>query len=210
VTAEGSGHLILVNFRSGEVTRVIATDPHRSHMVALSADGSRALTSNGGTNSASVYDVASGNLVKDIAVPDRPEAVTTNRAGTELWIGSNDEEVVTVFDVATASVIAQWDGFDWPYRILLTRDERYAIIPDLGNEQLRIYDVASKTELGRMELEGMGPQGVVLHPDDRTLFLSLSGRDQVLAIDIRSRQIKGIYNTGSAPDGIAYSPLVLR
>ncbi len=112
VTAEGSGHLVLVNFRSGEVTRVIPTDPHRSHMVALSADGSRALTSNGGTNSASIYDMASGNRIKDIGVPDRPEAVTTNRAGTELWIGSNDNAVVTVFDVATESVIAQWDGFE--------------------------------------------------------------------------------------------------
>jgi len=56
----------------------------------------------------------------------------------------------------------------------------------------------------------MGPQGVVLHPDDRTLFLSLSRRDRVIVIDIESRQILGSYATGSSHDGIGYSPLVIR
>ncbi len=210
VTSEGSGNLVLVDFRSGEVTRVIPTGRHNSHMVALSADGSRALTSNGGTDSGSIYDVSSGRLIKDIEVPDRPEAVTTNRAGTELWIGSNDNGVVTVFDVDSGNEIAQWDGFEWPYRILLTRDERYAIMPDLGREVLRLFDVASKTEIGMMNLSGTRPQGVVLHPDDRTLFLSLAGSDEVLVVDIPDLEILGRYQTGSSPDGIAYSPLELR
>ena len=104
-------------------------------------------------------------------------------------------------------MLAQWSGFDWPYRILLTRDERYAVIPDLGNERLRFFDVQTKTELGAIDLRGMQPQGVVLYSDDRTIFLSLSGQDKVLAIDIESRTILREYAAGSAPDGIGWSPL---
>lgn len=209
VTSEGSGNLVVVNFHSGEVTTVISTRPHSSHMVAIAENGETAFTVNGGSDSVSVVDMNNASLARDYPVPDRPEAIQTNKAGTEIWVGSNDNEVVTVLDAATGEQLAQWDGFSWPYRVLFTEDERMAIMPDLGNESLRFFDARSKTELGRMELRGARPQGVVLHPDDRTLFLSLSGRDQVAVIDIERREILGYYPTGSSPDGIGYSSLVV-
>lgn len=210
VTAEGGNSLVIVGFHRGEIVRSIDTTPNASHMVALSADGTVAYASNGATNSVSVIDVTDGKQVRTISVPARPEAIMTNRAGSEVWVGSNDDSVVTVLAAENEEVLAQWAGFDWPYRILLTRDERYAVIPDLGNERLRFFDVSSKAELGSINLQGMQPQGVVLHPDDRTLFLSLSGQDKVLAINIETRAIIREYATGSAPDGIGWSPLVLR
>ncbi|MDD9895572.1 MAG: hypothetical protein OXU66_12445 [Gammaproteobacteria bacterium] len=178
-------------------------------MVAVSADGSVAYTSNGGDDSVSIIDLINDRFVRSITVPERPEAITTNKAGTEIWVGSNDNEVVTVID-AHDETVAQWDGFDWPYRILLTDDERYAIMPDLNNNDIRFFDARSKQELGSIDLAGTRPQGITLYSDDRTLFLSLAGQDRVIAIDIESREILGQYQTGSSPDGIAYSPLVLR
>ncbi len=210
VTAEGGNSLVIVDYHRGEIVRSIDTAPNAAHMVALSGDGKVAYTSNGATNSVSVIDVAAGQQERTIAVPTRPEAITTNRSGTEVWVGSNDDSVVTVFAAEDADVLAQWSGFDWPYRILLTRDERYAVIPDLGIERLRFFDVPGKTELGAIDLRGMQPQGVVLHPDDRTLFLSLSGQDKVLAINIETREVLREFATGSAPDGVVWSPLILR
>jgi YVTN family beta-propeller protein len=210
VTSEASQNLVIVDFRSGEIVRDIGTEQQGSHMVALSQDGRRAYTSNGGSDSVSVIDVDSGGFQRAIRVPERPEAITTNKAGTEIWVGSNDDEVVSVLNAETGESEAQWSGFEWPYRILLTGDERYAIIPDLGKEEIRFFDVASKRELGVIDLAGARPEGVVLYPDDRTLFLALAGRDRVLVIDIDSREILGEYPTGSEPDGIGYSPLQLR
>tara|TARA_E500000178_G_C16653763_1_gene587562 strand:+ start:183 stop:329 length:147 start_codon:yes stop_codon:yes gene_type:complete len=46
---------------------------------------------------------------------------------------------------------------------------------------------------------------VVLHPDDRTLFLSLSGQNRTAIIDIETKQIMGHLPAGSVPDGIGYS-----
>lgn len=210
VTSEGSRSLVIVNFHTGEVVRSIDTSPHAAHMVAVSADGRVAYTASGGTNTVSVIDVESGQQVRTITVPTRPEAITTNKTGSEIWVGSNDDEVVTVLAANDASVLAQWSGFSWPYRILLTNDERYAVMPDLGNERLRFFDAQSKLELGVMDLQGMQPQGVTLYRDDRTLFLSLSGQNRVLAINIETREVLREYTTGSAPDGIAWSPLVLH
>jgi len=209
VTSEGSRNLVVVDFHSGEIDTVIPTRPHSSHMVAIAADGETAFTVNGSSNSVSVVDMNSASLARDYPVPDRPEAINTNKSGSEIWVGSNDNEVVTVLDADTGTQLAQWDGFSWPYRVLFTDDERMVVMPDLGNESLRFFDAQGKQELDRMQLTGSRPQGVVLHPNDRTLFLSLSAEDRVAVIDIETREILGYYPTGSSPDGIGYSALVV-
>jgi YVTN family beta-propeller protein len=210
VTSEASQQLVIVDFHEGEVVRAIDTGQSGSHMVALSEDGATAYTSNGSSNSVSVIDVVSGQLLKTLDVPDRPEAITTNKRGDEVWIGSNDEEVVSVISAESGEISQQWSGFSWPYRILLTDDEKYAVMPDLGNEQLRFFDVDSGTEIGKIDLAGAQPQGATLYPDDRTLFVSLSGQNKVLVVNSLTQEILGEYATGNAPDGIGYSPLVLR
>lgn len=210
VTSEASNQLVIVNFHTGEIERSIDTGQNGSHMVALSEDGRTAYTSNGSSNSVSVIDVESGVLTKTIDVPNRPEAIMTNKRGDEIWVGSNSESVVSVLSAADGEIERQWNGFSWPYRILLTDDEKYAVMPDLGNEQLRFFDVSSGVELGKIDLDGAQPQGVTLYPDDRTLFLSLSGQNKVLVVNIETREILGEYEAGQAPDGIGYSPLVLR
>ncbi len=210
VTSEASQQLVIVNFHEGEIVRAIDTGQSGSHMVALSEDGATAYTSNGSANSISVIDVITGQLIKTLDVPHRPEAIATNKRGDEVWVGSNSEEVVSVISAANGEITKQWSGFSWPYRILLTDDEKYAVMPDLGNEQLRFFDVISGTEIGNIDLVGAQPQGVILYPDDRTLFVSLSGQNKVLVVDILTQEILGEYATGAAPDGIGYSPLVLK
>lgn len=210
VTSESSKTLVLVDFMNGEVMKSIDTEQDGSHMVALSQDGSIAFTSNGGSDSVSVIDLNKGRFVKTLDVPDSPEAITTNKAGTEIWVGSNDEGKVSVISTADGSTLAQFDGFTWPYRVLLSEDEKYAVIPDFRQHRLRIFDAQSKIESGAMEIASSGPQGVAWYPDSRTLFLSLSSQNKILVIDIISRQVLGEYQAGLSPDGIAYSSLVIH
>jgi len=210
VTSESSRTLVLVDYMNGEILQTIGTEQSGSHMVALSADGPTAFTANGSSDSVSVIDLNKGQFVKTLDVPDSPEAITTNKAGSEVWVGSNDEGKVTVISAADGSTLAQFGGFTWAYRILLSKDEKYAVIPDFRKHQLRIFDAQSKTELGAMDIPSSGPQGVTLYSDDRTLFLSLAAQNKILAIDIASRKVLGEYPAGSSPDGIAYSSIVIR
>ena len=210
VTSESSQTLVLVDYMNGEIVQSISTEQDGSHMVALSEDGSTAFTTNGGSDSVSVIDLNKGHLVKTLNVQGSPEAITTNKSGSEIWVGSNDEGTVTVISAVDGSTLTEFSGFTWAYRVLLTEDEKYAIIPDYKKNQLRIFDAQSKTELGAMQIPASGPQGVTLYSDDRTLFLSLSEQNKVLAIDIVSRKILGEYSAGSSPDGIGYSSTVIR
>jgi DNA-binding beta-propeller fold protein YncE len=210
VTSEENRTVALVDFVSGETRHIISTGQSGSHMVAVSEDGSTAFTANGGSDSVSVIDLRQKKFVKALDVPSRPEAITTNKAGDQVWVGSNNTGVVSVISVADGSIQAQWDKFGWPYRILLTSDENFALVSDMRKGELRIFDARSKAEMGSIELPKTGPQGMALYSDDRTLFLSLSAQNRVVVIDIFSRQVVGEYPAGSSPDGIGFSDIVVK
>lgn len=211
VSSEGSDSVVIVDITSGQIEKVIATKQKGSHMVALPESSERVYTTNMGSNTVSELDVQSGALLRRISTPDVPEAITINKDGSELWVGSNDDGLVTVFNLANGGVIKQWDGFSFPYRILLTRDEQFAVITDFKNNTLDIIDVRNKKKLHQIDFGWRTvPNGVVFHPDDRTLFMSAYGKDKVIIVDIPSGKMLFELPTGDGPDGIGYSSLVLQ
>lgn len=209
VTSESLGELVVVNIHSGAILGSLATNGRGSHMLALPDSGDLAFTSNMASNNVSVINLSRGRMQVAFKVPSRPEAITVNKSGSEIWVGSNDEGVVSILNSATGQIADQLHGFDWPYRILLSNDERLAVVPDMNNNDLRFIDAQSKQELGKIELPDSSPQGIIFHPNDKVLFLALAGQNKVLAIDADSREILGEYSTGDSPDGLGYSSLVL-
>ncbi|MEI4551206.1 YncE family protein [Pseudoalteromonas spongiae] len=210
VSAEGSNSVVIVDIDSGNIEKAINTFQKGSHMVALAHFNNRVYTPNMHDDTVSEMDINTGKLLRTIATPETPEAITINKSGTELWVGSNKDGFVTVFDLTTEKVIKQWRGFKFPYRILLTKDEKYAVVPDYKNNTLTIFDAVNKTQLHQITFDNIGPKGVAFHPNDRTLFLSAYSKNKLLAIDIPSGKTLFELPTGNGPDGIGYSPIVLE
>jgi DNA-binding beta-propeller fold protein YncE len=208
VTTEGSNEVLIIDFHAGRIEEVIETGQPGSHMVAMSSDGSLAVTANTRGNSASVIDLEAGETVRILDMPPQPEAIGANPAQFDVWVGSNSEGTVSLIDLDDGDILRQLSGFSWPYRILFTRDQRYVVIPDPRGQVMRVFDAASGEEHGSLEFPGGAPQGVTLHPDDRTLFLSLSGDDRVAVVDIERMRVLAEYEVGNGPDGIGYSPLI--
>jgi YVTN family beta-propeller protein len=210
VTSETTGNLVLVNVVEGAVRRAIATSGRGSHMAGVTADGAKGFTGNMQSNNVSEIDLRSGQLVRQIAVPERPEAINVTSDGAEVWVGSNTTGKVSAIDVKNWMVATVAEGFQWPYRMLFSPDLRTAFIPDLTNEDLRFFDRASKRELGRISLTGGGPQGIAITPDGKHVLLSLSKQGRVAIIDVASRSVLGHIAAGETPDGIVYTTRVLR
>lgn len=211
VSSEASDSVVIVDIHSGKIEKTIDTEQKGSHMVALPASSERVYTTNMGSNTVSEMDIQSGKLLRKIATPKVPEALTVNKSGTELWVGSNEDGLVTVYDLGKGEAINQWQGFSFPYRILLTRDERYVVIPDFRNNTLDIIDLVNQKKLHQIQFEqGTTPNGVFFHPDDRTLFMSAYGKDKIIAIDILSGKILFELPAGDGPDGIAFTPITFE
>lgn len=210
VTSESTGNVVLVDVPERAVVRAIPTGAGGSHMVAATGDGSTLFTGNMADGTVSRLDVASGELVESWSVPPTPEAITVSRDGGEVWVGSNDEGLVSVLDTGTGQVTSPLEDFQWPYRILLVPERGLAVIPDLRGEEVRFVDLETRDEREVLELPGAAPQGVALTGDRGTLFLSLSARGRVAIIDLESLAVVRTLEVGPTPDGVAWSPLVVR
>ncbi len=210
VTSEATGNVVLVNVVEGAVRRAIATSGRGSHMVGVTADGAKGYSGNMQSNSVSELDLRGGQLLRQIDVPERPEAINVTPDGAEIWVGSNTTGKVSAIDVKSWSVSTVAEGFKWPYRMLFSPDLKTTIIPDLTNEDLRFFDRASKRELGKISLTGGCPQGITTTPDGKYVLLSLSKQARVAVIDLASRSVLGYIPAGETPDCIVYTTRVFR
>lgn len=124
--------------------------------------------------------------------------------------------IVTPASGAVADTIG---GFGLPYRLAITADGKTAIVTDPASAVVRFFNTATRAELGRVtfpadslvataEVPGSpSPEGVTLTPDGRTAFVTLQGRNRVVAIDVASRTVVATMPTGTWSDGVAYSTL---
>ena len=209
VTSEATSNVVLVNPFQSEIIGSIGTGASGSHMVAVTGDGGTLFTGNMAESSVSQLDVASRSHTATFSVPGTPEAITVSQDGSEVWVGSNAEGVVSVVDIEAGRVTSPLSGFDWPYRILIVPSHDLVVIPDMGRHVVRFIQHSSRTDIETLSLPDEGPQGVVLTPDQGTLFLSLSMSGQIAVIDLETRQIVRRIESGATPDGIGWSPLVL-
>ncbi|MBT0586941.1 YncE family protein [Alteromonas oceanisediminis] len=207
VSSEGSDTAVIVNVQTGEIAKVLPTQAQGSHMVALPASGDVIYTTNMSSNSVSVLNVGDEKLSHKLAMPTTPEAITVDARNSTLWVGSNKDGWLSVYNVHSEALVKQWKDYLWPYRILYSPDETVVVVPDLRQNTLDIINVDGFERLHRMVLpDGSAPKGVTFHPNGDILFLSLYDANKVAVIDIRSAKILFTLPTGDGPDGLGYVP----
>jgi DNA-binding beta-propeller fold protein YncE len=202
VTAEGSRHLLLVEPSSGRVVSAIETGQDVSHMVAVSADGSRAYVANIGSGSVTALDLAAGRKLGDIATGAGSEALALTPDGAELWVAARAEGRLVVVDTAKLSIAAQLPLPGVPIRIAITPDGRDALVTCAGSGELVAFDVASRTERARRKVDvplapgaeqrpfarlapgSTLPVGLLVAGDGRSAYVAATMADRVVQYDL--------------------------
>jgi DNA-binding beta-propeller fold protein YncE len=210
VTVEANKAVLLVRLATGEIARVVSTGQSGSHMIGVTADGTRGWTGDIGSNTVSELDLVSGRSLRTIAVPAQPEAINVTPDGKDVWVGSNATGLVSVVSAATGTVSTAAEGFGWPYRVLYSPDNQLVLLPDLRKEELRFVERTSRKELARLSLPGKGPQGITFAPNGRYAFLSFSTGSAVAIIDVAQRKVVGELEAGETPDGVVYTTTIVR
>ena len=205
VTSESTGTVVIVRIADGEIVEALSTNARGSHMVAATADGRTLWTGDMGSHTVTELARGRGTPVRALSAPEQPEAINVTPSGDRVIAGSNATGRVTAWTTSDGAATTVGEGFGWPYRIFFTHDVDQILVPDLRNEVLRFFDGDSYDELGRINFAGEGPQGLVLHPDGRHLFLSLSAANRIAIVDVDARQVVGYLPAGAGPDGIGYS-----
>src|SRR5690606_6349085 len=75
VTCEQTNHVVIVDVVDGVVRQAVPTEAAGSHMIGVTADGTRAFTGNMGDHTVSELDLTNHRFVKHFPVPQVPEAI---------------------------------------------------------------------------------------------------------------------------------------
>ena len=209
LTSEATQNIVLVNLGAGTVEGAIPTGAAGSHMVALTADGKRAFTSNVGDGSVSEFDLVAKKFVRTIATGPRTEGVAVTPDGTAVWAGSNTNGTVAIIDTKTGAIAQTLTGFTLPYRLAMSNDGKTAIICDPQGDRLIVADAVARKVLWR--LDGIGsPRGVNIAPDGRTAFVTLAADETMGVVDLVARKLTRKVKVEKSPDGVWYGPAIKR
>src|SRR5439155_591275 len=88
-----------------------------------------------------------GRLLKTLHVGDNPRTVALTPDGTRAWVSAEAGGNVTVIDVATDSVVAQFpirDGKTKPVRIAFSPDGRLAYLTEGAAASVSVADPARR------------------------------------------------------------------
>lgn len=221
VTAESKKAVLLIDFRTGALSRVLPSGGRATHMLSLSTDDSKMVTANIADGTISVIDPSGSDSAATIRVTTAPEGIAIAPDGRSAWVGSDRDSVVVVVDLRKTQPVDTLRGFGLPYRLAITPDGRRAIITDPMKAQVRIFDVSTRRERATLDIPAdsvvataevpgsPSPEGVTVSRDGRWAFVTLQGRNRVITIDIDRARIVGWAPTGTWSDGIGYSPLVV-
>jgi DNA-binding beta-propeller fold protein YncE len=206
VTSETTQNVVLVNLATGTVEQAIPTNAALSHMVATTADASRAFTSNVGGGSVTEIDLVKKMFVRTIAVAPRVEGVAVTPDGSAVWAGSNTAGTVSIIDTKTGAIAQTLVGFAMPYRLAISKDGRTAIICDPNGNKIHVADVAARKVIWTLDNLG-SPRGVNIAPDGKTAFVTLGTDEAVAIVDLESHKTTRTIKVEKSPDGVWYGPV---
>ncbi|MFI5310063.1 MAG: cytochrome D1 domain-containing protein [Gemmatimonadales bacterium] len=221
VTSEQSQNLIVVDVASGKVERAIKTGVAGTHLFVLSKDGRRAWVSNIGAGSNSLVDLDKGEVLKTVPTGKAPEAIDVSPDGREVWVGDGQLDRVVVLDARTLDTLAALPAGGRPNRVKFTNDGRWVFESNIRSGTLNVYDARSRklvetvafpVDSSRTTATVAGPpgqsspEGILMSPDGKRVWVALSGQDRLAELDVATRKIVRYIATGRAPDGMGFVP----
>lgn len=183
--------------------------------VVISANGQRAYVTNELEDTLSVIDTLTQTVIQTIALLDRPHGMalsvdpTTGEVDRRLFVANLGSNSVSVVDTRTLAVITHVLVGNTPDSPAVTSDGRSIWVTNYADDRqpstISQVDGLTLQEVFTLTV-GVHPHGIRFAPDQRTLFVSVQGSDQISVVDTQTRQIVRAYPVGDNPHGLGMTP----
>jgi YVTN family beta-propeller protein len=197
------------------VDLVLGTGQDRTHMVAVSENLERIVTSNVSSGTISIIEQISlptGLLrktwrVTNVAAGRGAEGFDVSPEGKEIWAANAQDATVTIIDVAGKRVTQTLPiSVKGANRLKFTPDGKHVLVSGLGagaDSNLVVLDAGTRKEVKQYNLGG-GAAGILILPDGSRAFVAVSAKDKVAVVDLKNLEVTSYISTGRQPDGLAW------
>ncbi len=216
-TAEAAKAIGSYDPATSKVDWILGTGQNRTHMIVVSSDLSRMVTSNVSSATMTIIEktAATGRGGRGagpqtdwnetvVAVGRGAEGFDISPDGKEIWAANAQDGTVSIVDAAakkvTDTLAANVNGAN---RLKFTPDGRRVLVSTLSGPDLVIIDAATRREVKRVKI-GRGAAGIQMQPDGARAYVACTPDDYVAVIDLNTLDVVGHIEAGRQPDGLAW------
>ena len=185
-------------------TRSITVGRSPSGMI-VSPDNTRLYVANRESDTISVVDLASFDVIAAIAVGKAPFGLTYDAAGAgdgrpRLLVANVQSGDVSVVDPVASKELRQLKVRDFPYVVAVTRDGARILVTNQHDDSVSIFDGKSYEPLALLRTADY-PEGLMIAPDQAHALVVCWMDDVLESIDLRNLSIDRKLPVGAGPRG---------
>jgi len=201
VTSESTQHLLVYDIENEALLKAVFLGQECAHMVSVSPDGGMAYTANIWSNSITAVDTQSLEVVRHIAVPERPEGMAFSPDGVNMYCVCREAKAVAVVDCENGELVDRIETGHGPVRVVITPDGGRLAIPLFHSAAVEVVDTATGKVIHTIPV-GPYPAGTCISPDGKLVFMSSEDENLVYVFDMDTLEIVQKIKTGDGADAM--------
>jgi len=198
-----SNSLWVHDAKTGEVIAEISVGQGPTHPLA-SQDGQRIYVTNTDESSVSVIDTETWQVIKTIEGLAEPHDADLSPDGSLLFLASSANSSLSVVNTNTFTLEQSIPVGTKPRGVVADNmNGDLVYLTNKGDGSLSIIDV-SIASVKTFEI-GIGAHALRLSPDNKTIYVALSGENSVAVINAKTGEVNKRINVGAAPEQLDLS-----
>jgi YVTN family beta-propeller protein len=202
-------HVDVFDAQTRAVVGTIA-DTAGVHGVALAADLDRGYTSNGGTDSVTVFELASLRPVATVGVGGKPDSIVYDPASKRVFVANGRDKTLSVIDAVSNRMIKTIGLHGSPETAVVNgKGELFVAIED--KNAVAVIDTAAMTVLRQIDIAAScdEPAGLAIDAATDRLFVGCHNAKMAI-VDGRTGKVLAAPAIGKGNDATAYDPMLKR
>ena len=167
--------------------------------------GPYAYITNAGSNSVSVIDTATNNIIATVPVGSSPDGVTVDLEGKKVYVANLGSNNVSVIDATTNSVTATVPVGTHPEGVAVNPDGTKVFVTNLDSADVSVINTTTNTVTATLDV-GITPTGVAVTPDGSKVYVTNANSNNVSVINTTTNTVTATVDIGSYPMGVAINP----
>jgi YVTN family beta-propeller protein len=180
------------------------------HGVAVAADLDRGYTSNGSTNSVTVFELASLKPVATVGVGGKPDSIVYDPASKRVFVANGRDKSLSVIDAASNRMIGTIALHGTPETAVVNgKGELFVAIEDRNT--IAVIDTAAMTVLRQADIAAScdEPAGLAIDAATDRLFVGCHNAKMAI-VDGGTGKVLAAPAIGKGNDATAYDPVLKR
>jgi YVTN family beta-propeller protein len=204
VSTELDNSITVIDPKSLKIVGAIPTGRPESHMFALTHDGRYAYTTNVGSGTISVLDIAARKTVDVIPVAPVIQRIALSVDDRFAFTSDQSKPQLAVFDTAARKVTSWVPLADTGYGTAATPDGKWLVIAIPKAKQVAVLNLQSMKIEHSIDVSA-APQEVVIRPDGAVAYVSCDASHKVAAISTSDWKVEKLIDAGAGADGLAWA-----